>query len=277
MGHMTEYRDFALELADEARAILRRRFRSRFALSWKDDGTPVTEADHEVEGILRREIHGRFPGHGIIGEEGGRSREDAEFVWVLDPIDGTKAFATGKPLFGTLIALLRDGEPVLGIIEIPILSERFVGARGEASTLNGDPIRVRERAKLSECVLYSTTPDMFAGASEAAFQRLRSRVQWSLYGGDCYSYGMLARGDIDLVVERDLKAYDCCALVPVIRGAGGVIMRWSGGAVGLDADDTLIAAGCPARAEEVRALLSGQEAQFARGGEETDDQESDAR
>ncbi|KAF6260129.1 hypothetical protein COO60DRAFT_923288 [Scenedesmus sp. NREL 46B-D3] len=151
-----------------------------------------------------------------------------EWLWVLDPIDGTKSFITGKPLFGTLISLLHDGVPVLGMIDQPVTRERWVGLAGQPSSLNGRPIRVRGCGDIANAYMYSTTPHMFAGQTEQAFHRVRDAVRIPMYGCDCYAYGLLAAGHCDLVVEADLKPYDYMALVPIIEGAGGVITDWSG-------------------------------------------------
>ena len=170
-------------------------------------------------------------------------RVDAEWVWVLDPIDGTKAFVTGMPIFGTLIALCHRGEPVLGIIDQPITRERWFGARGAGSTWNGRPIRARSCARLADAYMYSTAPSMFEGEDAPRHARLASRVKLARYGGDCYAAGLVALGFADLMVEAMLKPYDYCALVPVVEGAGGIATDWQGRALGLESDGRMIAAG----------------------------------
>lgn len=244
-------------LADEAGDIARRYFRQRIAIDDKPDLTPVTIADREAEAAMRRLIAQAFPEHGVIGEEEGRTRDDAEFVWVLDPIDGTKNFISGIPLFGTLIALARSGRPVLGVIDQPVLRERWVGIAGRASTMNGAPIRSRACAALGRATLFSTSPEMFRGEDAGRFERLRSRVKLARYGADCYAYAQLASGFIDLVVERDLKPYDYCALAPVIAGAGGAIGDWDGRPLDLGSDGRVIACGDPSLLEAARAALMG--------------------
>jgi len=164
----------------------------------------------------------------VFGEEHGAVRTDADYVWVLDPIDGTKAFITGLPLFGTLIGLFHRGKPVLGIIDQPILQERWLGVAGERSTLNGKPISARACASVANAYMYSTAPSMFAGGYAKSHQTLTEKVKLFRWGGDCYAYGLLAAGHVDLVVEADLKLYDYAALIPVITGAGGVITDWKG-------------------------------------------------
>jgi inositol-phosphate phosphatase/L-galactose 1-phosphate phosphatase/histidinol-phosphatase len=244
-------------LADAAGAIARRYFRQHVAVDDKPDLTPVTIADREAEAAMRRLIAQAFPAHGIIGEEEGRVRADAEYVWVLDPIDGTKNFISGIPLFGTLIALARDGRPVLGVIEQAVLRERWVGVAGRPSTMNGVPIRARACAALGGATLFSTSPEMFRGADAARFERLRSQVKLARYGADCYAYAQLASGFIDLVVERDLKPYDYCALAPVIAGAGGAMCDWEGRALDLASDGRVIACGDPGLLDAARAALMG--------------------
>ena len=179
---------------------------------------------------MREMIENKFPGHGIYGEEFGPVRVEAEYVWVLDPIDGTKSFITGKPLFGTLIALLHHGKPVLGVIDQCVLRERWVGATGRGTTLNGKKVMAKGCSELKDALLYATTPHMFAdGFEEACFTSLRRRVKRALYGCDCYAYALVASGfGTDLVVEADLGLYDYCALVPVVENAGGVITDWTG-------------------------------------------------
>jgi inositol-phosphate phosphatase / L-galactose 1-phosphate phosphatase / histidinol-phosphatase len=244
-------------LADKAGEILRRYFRKKIAVERKDDLSPVTVADREAEAAMRALIGEIFPDHGIIGEEHGATRPDAEYLWVLDPIDGTKSFISGIPLFGTLIALTHRGQPVLGIIDQPILRERWVGAAGRPTSLNGVPVSCRPCSNLGAATLYSTAPSMFRGAHEAGFERLRDAVALARYGADCYAYAQLASGFIDLVVEGDLKPYDFCALVPVIEGAGGSITDWQGHALGIESDGRVVAAGDPALGQAARAVLTG--------------------
>lgn len=245
-------------MADAVRPIALRYFRQPLSVDRKDDSSPVTEADRAAEDLMRRMIGEVFPHHGIVGEERGPERTDAEFVWVLDPIDGTKAFITGKPLFGTLIALLHGGKPVLGVIDMPALGERFVGAAGRPSTWNERVIRVRPCGSLKDAWLYATTTEMFPpGPLADGFARLKARVRHPVYGGDCYAYGLLAAGFVDVVCEATMKPYDYCALVPVVQGAGGVITDWQGGALGLDSGGTVLAAGAGAVHKDAMAALAG--------------------
>ncbi len=234
---------FAHLLAEAAGAAIRPHFRAPLAVETKHDASPVTVADREAETAMRALIEQRRPGHGIIGEEFGAVREGASEVWVLDPIDGTKAFLAGKPLFGTLIALLREGRPILGVIDQPILGERWLGAAGRPTTFNGTAVSTRSCSALGHAVLSATTPEMFAGADKGSFDRLAARSRHTVYGADCYAYGLLASGHLDLVVEAGLAPYDFCALVPVVEGAGGVMTDWRGDALHAGSDGRVAAAG----------------------------------
>jgi inositol-phosphate phosphatase / L-galactose 1-phosphate phosphatase / histidinol-phosphatase len=236
----------ANSLADAARPIAARYFRTPVTVDDKSDLSPVTIADREAETAMRALLTKHVPAHGVFGEEHGAERTDAEYVWVLDPIDGTKAFITGLPIFGTLIALLHKGVPVLGIIDQPILKERWLGAVGRPSTLNGQPIKVRACATLDKAYMYSTAPQMFGGALAQRHEALAGKVKLFRWGGDCYAYGLLAAGHVDLVVEHDLKLYDFAALAPVIKGAGGLITDWHGKELDMHSDGSVLAAGDPA-------------------------------
>jgi inositol-phosphate phosphatase/L-galactose 1-phosphate phosphatase/histidinol-phosphatase len=245
-------------LADAARAVIRRYFRQKIAVDDKNDLTPVTIADREAEAAMRRLIEAQFSDHGILGEEHGAVRREAEYVWVLDPIDGTKSFISGIPLFGTLIALTHRGRPILGVIDQAILGERWVGAVRRPTLLNGAPIRSRACAALDKATLFSTAPEaMFQGGDLAAYRRLAAAVKLVRMGADCYAYAQLASGFIDLVVEAGLKPYDFCALVPVIEGAGGVMTDWQGRALDLGSDGKVVACGDPALAPLARRMLAG--------------------
>jgi inositol-phosphate phosphatase/L-galactose 1-phosphate phosphatase/histidinol-phosphatase len=205
---------------------------------------------------MRRLIAARFPDHGIIGEEFGREREDAEFVWVLDPIDGTKSFISGVPLFGTLIALARYGRPILGVIDQPILRERWIGAAGRPATFNGAPIRVRTCPSLAAATLFATSPDMFIGADREAFGRVAAASKLVRFGADCYAYGLVALGFVDLVIESSLKSYDFSAMLPIIEGAGGIASDWRGATLTVASDGRVVVAGDLRTHEAALALLA---------------------
>jgi histidinol phosphatase-like enzyme (inositol monophosphatase family) len=245
----------AIELAEEARAFVRPRFRSRVSIEEKPDGTPVTEVDTALEARLRDRIRARFPDHGIIGEEGGGQRENSEWVWVLDPIDGTQSFILGKPTFASLIGLMHRGRPVLGVIEHPALGDRWVGAAGSPTLFNGAPARVQPCAHVVDAALSTTGPNWFAEDELAAFDRVRRDAKVQHWGGDCHSFGLLASGFIDLVIESSHRLHDFCALVPVIEGAGGIMTDWAGRALGVEGGPRVIAAGDRRVHTEAIALL----------------------
>jgi inositol-phosphate phosphatase/L-galactose 1-phosphate phosphatase/histidinol-phosphatase len=230
-------------MADASGDILRRYFRKDIRFDDKADLTPVTAADREVEKLLRGMIEDHFPDHGIVGEEFGAVREDAEYVWVLDPIDGTSGFVTGKPLFGTLIGCVHRGAPLFGVIDHPALRERWTGGAGIPTTFNGKRVRVRPCARISDAMLYATTPHMFVGADAYAFEALCEAVKRPQYGADCYAYALLASGFVDLVVEAGMKPCDYCALAPVVQAAGGIMTDWEGRPLTLGSDGRVIAAG----------------------------------
>lgn len=235
---------FALRLADRAGAVIRRYFRTPVSVQTKADDTPVTVADREAEAAMRALIEAQYPSHGIVGEEQASVRLGADHVWVLDPIDGTKGFVAGVPLFGTLISLVREATPVLGIIDQPILGERWLGVAGRPTTLNGTKVRTRACADLSEASLTTTGAEYLSGPGDfAAFERVRGAAARFRNIPDCYGYAMLASGFTDLVVEAGLSAWDYCALGPVIEGAGGAITDWRGAKLGLDSDGHVVAAG----------------------------------
>jgi inositol-phosphate phosphatase / L-galactose 1-phosphate phosphatase / histidinol-phosphatase len=221
----------------------------------KADLTPVTVADRAAERAMRALIEARFPDHGIVGEEFGRIREDAELVWTLDPIDGTKSFISGVPLFGTLIALTRGKRPILGIIDQPISRERWVGAVGRPTMLNGAAVHCRACPGLAAATLFATTPDMFKESEAAGFARISKAVKLTRYGADCYAYGILAAGFVDLVLEASLKPYDFCAMVPIVEGAGGVATDWRGAELDLASDGRVLVGGDRRTHQAALALL----------------------
>jgi myo-inositol-1(or 4)-monophosphatase len=221
------------------------------------DFDPVTEADRAAEAVMRRLIKFHFPQHGIVGEEFGNEREDADYVWVLDPIDGTKSFIAGFPIWGTLIALLHKGVPVFGMMHQPFIGERFSGDNQTANYQGPSGERrlaVRRCTALKDATSFTTSPLLMNEGDRAIFSRIERAVKLSRYGGDCYSYCMLAAGHLDLVVETELKPYDIAALIPIVTGAGGVISNWEG----KPAQDggRIVAAGDPRVHEAALKLLN---------------------
>ena len=247
----------ATRLADSARAIARRYFRQPLEVEQKPDHSPVTAADREIETELRRMIRAEFPTHGIQGEEFA-AEAGAEFTWVLDPIDGTKSFVSGFPLFGTLIALVHGERPVLGVIEAPATGERWLGGAGMATSFNGATVRTSDCEDIDRARVYSTTADTIRGDHWQRYDRYTRRAAMRRFGGDCYLYGMLAAGYCDLVIEAALKPHDFMALVPVIQGAGGQISDWNGAALNWDSGDRVVAAATPALWEQAVAALAGR-------------------
>jgi myo-inositol-1(or 4)-monophosphatase len=244
---LIELEGFALELAHTAGGIAEAYFRSHFSVENKDGQgfDPVTSADHAIEKVLRETIQGSYPDHGIVAEESGSTRSDAEYCWYIDPIDGTRAFLMGSPLWGTLVGLSVARQPVFGLMAQPILGELFLGSpagswlitSGGRRRLTASGCQVLARAKLA-----STHPRLFAGAEQAAFDRLAASCLLDRYGGDCYNYAMLAAGFVDLVVESGLKPYDIVPLVPILEQAGAVVSNWQGGPM-LDGGSVVAAAG----------------------------------
>ena len=236
-------------------------FRSSLAATDKSMGglfDPVTEADRASEAVMRKLIKETFPEHGIVGEEFGAENSDAEFVWVLDPIDGTKAFISGLPLWGTLIGLTRNGSPAYGMMHQPFTRERFFGDGGAATlrTPSGDRLlRTRACASLTEATLSCTSQTMFNPQELDAFRKVESAARLTRYGYDCYAYCMLAAGFIDVVIESNLKPYDVVALIPIIEGAGGMMTTWDGGSAANGG--AIIASGDKRVHEEAMKLLNG--------------------
>ncbi|MEP6785681.1 MAG: histidinol-phosphatase [Sphingomonadales bacterium] len=250
--------ELAERLAIAAGEAIRPLFRARYDIETKADASPVTEADRAAEAAMRRLIEAECPRDGIIGEEYGTKKGSTGRIWVLDPIDGTTSFIAGRPIFGTLIALIDDGWPVIGVIDQPISRERWVGAVGRPTTFNGNIATARRCAKLDEAVLATTSPNLFSDDEAVRFLALASRVarRRIVYGGDCYNYGLAASGHVDLVVESGLKLHDFAALVPVVEGAGGTMCDWLGGPLNADSAGDVIAMGDPARLEDVIEALT---------------------
>jgi inositol-phosphate phosphatase / L-galactose 1-phosphate phosphatase / histidinol-phosphatase len=251
---------FAEHLADVAAAVVGRHFRNAaLTVEAKPDLSPVTQADREIEQALRREVAAAHPDHGFVGEEFEPLNPDADRVWVVDPIDGTKAFLAGKPTFGTLIALLQQGKPLLGVIAHPALGERWIGAAGRPTLHNGRPVQARRCPALNAAVLYASSPEMFKDEERDRFEALRSAVRVNGWGTDCLAYGLLASGFVDLVAEASMGPHDFLPLVPVVEGAGGRITDWEGRALTLSVGTKgrVLASGDPALHEQALTRLAG--------------------
>ncbi len=252
-----EFLRFAHELADAARTITGQYFRRPLAFTHKADDSPVTVADRETENHLRRLIRSRYPGHAIIGEEAGSSGKSS-WQWILDPIDGTKSFLSGFPVYCTLIALLHDERPLLSVVDMPRLDERFTATRDDSSRMNGAPVKTRATSELENALCYSTDPAMFTAPQKKRLAPLRERLALQRYGGDGYLYAMLAAGWIDLVIEADMKPYDYLPLILLIERAGGVISDWEGKALTLESKGEILASATSSLHEAaVRRLQMG--------------------
>ena len=237
---MTELEAFALDLARAAAEVALPLFRTDCGVEDKGGPgafDPVTVADRQAEAAIRRLIAERYPHHGVVGEEYGEDRPDAEHVWVLDPIDGTRAFVAGLPLWTTLIALRHGGTPKIGVIAQPYLDEVFIGGPSGARLIRGGaatPLKCRPCPRLNDAVIATTDPDIFNGAERGAWTQVRAAARLARYGCDAYAYAMLAMGRIDMVAETGLKLWDWSALIPVVEAAGGEVTNWRGEAVSGD-------------------------------------------
>lgn len=238
---------FTVELNRASASVILPLFRAEHGMVDKGQGAfdPVTEADKGAEAAIRRLITERYPDHGVIGEEYGEDRPDAEFVWVLDPVDGTRAFIAGLPVWTTLIGLRFQGKPVLGSIGQPYLGEVFIGHAGGSRLIDraGErPIRVRPCAKLTDAIIATTDPEgCFDGAELGAWTQVRAAARLARLGCDAYAYAMVAQGTMDLVVEAGLKCWDIEAAIPLIEGAGGIVTNWRGQPIGSNGGQMAIA------------------------------------
>ncbi len=249
--------ELASRLAEAAGDVIRPFFRAAFEHEIKGDASPVTEVDRAAEAAIRAILDRECPTDAIIGEEYGTKDGTSGRAWVIDPIDGTVSFMAGRPIFGTLIALLEDGWPVLGVIDQCINGERWIGAAGHATTLNGKPAKTRACRDLAGASLATSGPHYFSDHDGEHFMALAARTahRQMLFGGDCYNYGLLASGHIDLVVEAGLKLYDFAALVPVVEGAGGMMCDWQGEPLHAGSAGHVVALGDAARLEDVVGAL----------------------
>lgn len=247
----------ANRLADAAGAAIRPFFRAAFTHEAKADSSPVTEADRAAEAAIRAILDAECPHDAIIGEEYGEKPGTSGRSWIIDPIDGTVSFMAGRPIFGTLIALLEDDWPVLGVIDQCINNERWVGVTGQQTTLNGKAVRARACHSLAEATLATSGPQYFSQHDGDHFMALAAKTAHKklLFGGDCYNYALLASGNIDIVVEAGLKLHDFAALVPVIMGSGGMMSDWAGEPLHAASDGHVIAVGDPARLDGVLEAL----------------------
>ncbi len=259
---MQEFIALANSMADIAADIIQKYYRKPMAIDKKDDNSPVTVADREVESALRDFLADKRPDDGILGEEYGRNPSKSGLTWVIDPIDGTKSFMIGRPTFGTLIALCDGDIPKLGIIDQPILKERWLGVEGLQTTMNGKPVKTRKCKNVDSASIGATTPMMFDKLSEydrayEIFEKGTSNMFSGnmVWGGDCYMYGLIASGYMDIAFEQNLSPYDFAALVPIINGAGGHMSDWRGDPLTLNSAGKVIAIGDKKLWAEVRRKI----------------------
>lgn len=267
--------EFANHLADLSAPIARKYFRAANGEIEKEDRSPVTQADREIEEVLRAEIERKFPNHGIEGEEYGLHNPNADYQWILDPIDGTSSFIIGRPTFGTLIALAYKGEVKIGIINQPISSERWLGVnfnenhqqsdadyhKISGAWLNNKAISTRDCGEISNAIISTTSQFFFDAPDLQKFQKLAAQAKYQrfggvVYGGDCYAYALLASGFIDIIIEPSLKVYDYASLIPIIKMAGGFVGDWYGNEIELKSDGRIIACGSEALYRKVIEIIN---------------------
>lgn len=245
----------AAAIATEASAVPMRYFRKGVAIDTKTDESPVTVADRETESLIRERITERFPDHGIFGEEHGQVGMDRRYVWVIDPIDGTKSFISGLPLFGMLIGILDGGKAVAGVIRMPGLDETYSGSSGNAARCNGSEIRVRTVGRLGDATVYLNEPNSILKQEAHVVPRLMEKARLLRFSYDCYPYALLASGQIDAVIDYNLQPYDYLPVSPVVEAAGGIMTDWNGKALDLSSDGRVVAAATPELHAELLDIL----------------------
>lgn len=247
----------AIRIAEEASALPMAHFRRPIGIDLKGDESPVTIADRETEAAIRRALAETFPDDGIFGEEFGQERLDADNVWIIDPIDGTRSFITGNPLFGLLMGRIERGQPAIGIVRMPALGETFAGAAGRGATLNGRPIRARGTERLSEAMVWVNEAERQMADDPARFARLCRIGHTRRMGYDCYPHAMVAAGQIDAVIDMGLEPYDYMPLIALVEAAGGLIRDWQGRPLDLHSDGRVVTAATPALLDQVLEVLAG--------------------
>ncbi|HEY4543760.1 MAG TPA: inositol monophosphatase family protein [Tissierellaceae bacterium] len=248
--------EVAMEAADISRKVLTEHrdkyIRGNYEFDTKSDASPVTETDKKLERMITEKIRSNFPDHGILGEEYGESDIDKEYVWVIDPIDGTRQFIVGFPFYGTLISLCKNGEPILGVVEMPVMKERWSGMVGRESMVNGLPIRTRFNDDISTALAASSNTEFVIDEDKEAYFHLQKTTKWRVYGGACYGYLSLAAGKLDLCYDSGImREVDYCALVPIVEGAGGVMSDWEGKPLTMYSGKKVLASGSKELHEKV--------------------------
>ena len=237
-----QFLSFGKSFLDKSGVILREKFKKNFNIESKDDGTFVTEIDKEIESLFLEKLQETFPDHGVIGEEFGSYNSESSYVWVIDPLDGTHSFIAGKPLFGTLLCLIVNKVPTLGFLDMPILNERWTGGKGMGVKKDNVNCIIKEENKdLKDCILSSTSLLMFDKNHENVIKKIYKKVKFPVFGTDCYAYGLLMSGKIDLIIEANMKPWDYMAHVPLIEEVGGLITDWSGKSLNIHSDGKVIA------------------------------------
>ena len=254
-SYLKEFISFANILADKSSEIIMQFFRHQLNIETKMDNTPVTIADKNSEEKIRELIKQTYPSHGIVGEEYESINLDSEFTWVIDPIDGTQSFIAGHKDFGTLIALLKNKKPILGIINCPAHQERWIGIQNQPTTLNGNVVTTSNVQKIKDGYAFTSGLYFEDDKFKKGFDKIIQRAKYYRFGGDCYMYGMLASGLIDVVIEDTLKIYDYMALIPVIEGAGGIVSDKNNRAITLESDGSVVATANITLHKEVAEIL----------------------
>ncbi len=254
---LSRFAECGLRAVDASNSLIREYMRKPFQIEIKEDGSPATSVDQAVEDQMRAVISGAHPDHGILGEERQAFAPDREFVWVIDPIDGTLPFLAGIPVFGTLLALLHNGVPVLGIIDRPMTAERWIGGHGRPTTRNGRPVHTRSCADLAAALMSTSNPDYYDRTNAPALERLKQATRFAVYGGSCMFYAQMASGRVDICIDVAFSAWDYMALIPVVQGAGGVFTDWQGRPAGLHTGSQYIAAGDARIHEQALKVLAG--------------------
>lgn len=255
-AHLSALADSAEAMAEAAGNLIREAAQKPFATEIKGDGSPVTDVDKATEDRIREIITNKYPQHGILGEERAPVSPDAEFVWIIDPIDGTLPFLAGIPVFGTLIALMHNDTPLVGVIDMPMTRERWVGKHGMQTLRNGKPVSVRACSGLSSALMSTSNPDYYDQHTIGALTAMKDATRLTVYGGSCMSYAQIATGRVDVGMDVQFDIHDYLPLVPVIQGAGGLISDWEGRPLTRKSGDRFIAAGDRRVHEQALTLLA---------------------
>ena len=233
---------FAYNFTDKSKQILKKNYFKKFRIEEKSDGSLVTNIDKEIETRFRELLKKKYPDHGVIGEEFGKDKNKSEYTWVIDPLDGTHSFISGKPLFGTLICCIKNEEPQIGVIDIPIMNQRWYGGKKLGVKLNGKKCKINsEKKKFNKLIISSTSPLMFNNNEQKILKRIYKKVQFPVFGTDCYAYGLLLSGKLDLIVEANMKPWDYMAQVPLIKELGGIISDWDGKELSINSNGKVVA------------------------------------